>query len=365
MEAGARPGALVWVVCPTWAQAKEIHFDPLRAELPRAAVAAVHRNDMVITLRNGARIACKSADRIDALRGRGLAFAAIDEYQACSGELWTGVLRPALADCAGRALFCGTPQGMTGPLHEAYQRGVRGEPGWRSWRLTATSAGMLPAAEVEAARLEAERAGPTAMRLWAREWEADFASFTGSIFDAFDPELHVVDEVPLPSAYARTVVGLDFGFSESHPGVALVLGRTPDRRWWVCDEVAAVGKTVDWWSGELGRLHRSWGFKTAWADPSRPDSIAMLRRAAKGYSILEARNEVFGGIVSVATELECGRLRVARRCARLVAELPAYRWETDSHGNALEKPHKAFDDAIDACRYGIASEVQGRGLSWC
>lgn len=364
LEAVARPGSLSWIVTPTWAAGREIHFDALRTEVPRAMVSSVHRSDMVLTLRNGSRIACKSADRPDLLRGRGLHLVVVDEYQTCTApDLWSAVLRPALADTAGRALFLGTPMGRTGPLFEAYQRGVRDEPGWRSWRLTAAEAGMVPADEIAAARLEAEKSGPTALRLWAREWEADFSAFVGAVYgDAWDPRRHVVDEVPDPSAFGRCVVGLDFGFSESHPGVALVLGRTPDLRWWAVDELAETGRTADWWAAALRRLHDTWGFRTAWCDPSRPDSIVTLQRGAKGYAVREASNEVFNGIVAVATALETDRLRVHRRCERLIAELPAYRWETDSHGNALEKPHKAFDDANDCLRYGIASEGQARQL---
>ena len=54
----------------------------------------------------------RGADNYDSLHGDGLDFGVLEEYASMAPEAWNEVLRPALSDRFGRALFIGTPKGL-------------------------------------------------------------------------------------------------------------------------------------------------------------------------------------------------------------------------------------------------------------
>ena len=93
--------------------AKQIMWFDLLDAIPRDWV--VKQNDTFLTLKlvNGTRIELKGADSPDTLRGVGLNFLVLDEFQDMTRETWTQVLRPTLSDKMGRALFIGCVSGDT------------------------------------------------------------------------------------------------------------------------------------------------------------------------------------------------------------------------------------------------------------
>jgi hypothetical protein len=100
----------VFYVAPTYQQAKDIMWGVLK-ELGHEIIATAHENTSVLTLVNGRKIYLKGADRPDTLRGVGLAFLVVDEYADIKPNVWEQILRPALADVQGGAVFIGTPKG--------------------------------------------------------------------------------------------------------------------------------------------------------------------------------------------------------------------------------------------------------------
>ena len=59
----------------------------------------------------GCRIRLLGMDDPDAARGMKLRFAVLDEYADMPPRVWPEIIRPALADVRGGALFIGTPKG--------------------------------------------------------------------------------------------------------------------------------------------------------------------------------------------------------------------------------------------------------------
>jgi phage terminase large subunit len=66
----------------------------------------------------------------------------LDEYASTAPEPWTEVLRPALADKRGRALFIGTPHGYNifTDLHQA----ASCRPDWQVFQFTTEEGGNVP-----------------------------------------------------------------------------------------------------------------------------------------------------------------------------------------------------------------------------
>ena len=105
----ARPGQ-VFYVAPTQGQARDIMWQTL-LELGSPVISKSHINNLQIKLINGATISLKGADRPETMRGVSLKYLVMDEYADMKPEVWEQILRPALADQKGHAMFIGTPMG--------------------------------------------------------------------------------------------------------------------------------------------------------------------------------------------------------------------------------------------------------------
>src|SRR5438105_3531952 len=127
-------GRKVWYVAPTYRQAKRIAWNPLKQMTKPYWVKPPNETDLTIELISGGTISLRGADNYDSLRGEGLDFMVLDEYAAMAPEAWTEVLRPALADKEGGALFIGTPRGHNHffDLYEAAQS----QPNWAAFQFT-------------------------------------------------------------------------------------------------------------------------------------------------------------------------------------------------------------------------------------
>jgi len=94
----------------------------------------------------GARLYIIGADHPDALRGTYWDGAVLDEYAQIKPELWNEVIRPALADRSGWAVFIGTPKGQNA-FYEMFQRAQR-DPAWFSCLYRVDESGVLPPEEI-------------------------------------------------------------------------------------------------------------------------------------------------------------------------------------------------------------------------
>src|SRR6202163_5131998 len=119
-RAAWKPGRLVWYVAPTYKQAKRIAWKPLKQMTRPYWASKPNETDLTIELVCGGTISLRGADNYDSLRGDGLDFIVLDEYASMAPEAWNEVLRPALSDRLGRALFIGTPKGLN-HFHDLYQ----------------------------------------------------------------------------------------------------------------------------------------------------------------------------------------------------------------------------------------------------
>jgi len=95
----------------------------------------------------GARLYIVGADHPDALRGTYFDGAVLDEYAQIKKEIWDEIIRPALADREGWAIFIGTPKGQNS-FFEMYQRAQR-EESWFSCLYRVDESGVLPQSEID------------------------------------------------------------------------------------------------------------------------------------------------------------------------------------------------------------------------
>ena len=195
-----------WFIAPTYRQAKNIAWTILKDitfEYPMT-IESKNESELSIKFINGSIIELKGADNEDSLRGVGLTKANPDEFAFMKKEAWTEVIRPALTDRKGKAMFIGTPDGFN-YFYELYNKGLAEQDGFKSWFFKSLDSPYLDPAEIEAARSELDE------RTFRQEYEASFETSTGRIYYTFnrkenDAKQNLIKDLPI-------VLAVDFNVS--------------------------------------------------------------------------------------------------------------------------------------------------------
>ena len=169
----SRPKSQYAYIAPQRNQAKDIAWSYLKHYTDPIPGRAVNETELAITLPNGSRIRIYGADNPDALRGIYLDGVVLDEVAQMRPEVWGEIIRPALADRQGWAVFIGTPKGQN-LFHELYQHALI-SPGWfaRLWRADETN--IIPEAELVAVREELSSAQ------YRQEFLCDFSASSDDV----------------------------------------------------------------------------------------------------------------------------------------------------------------------------------------
>ena len=206
------PDRLVYYISPSYRMSKQIAWRKLSKKLKQLNwVTKANESELTLYLVNGSRIELKGADNYDSLRGVGLNFAVFDETADMEPGTWYEVIRPALSDQLGHALFIGTPKGHNW-FKDLYDFGVRGTPGWSSYTFTTLDGGRVSPEEIEAARRDLDA------RTFSQEYLATFENFQGRVAYNFDRNIHLKR---LDKPNTKIIhVGLDFNVN---PMCAVIL----------------------------------------------------------------------------------------------------------------------------------------------
>ena len=141
----------VFYVAPTQGQARDIMWQTL-LELAHPIVTSSHINNLQIKLVNGATISLKGADRPETMRGVSLKFLVMDEYADMKPEVFEQILRPALADQKGGALFIGTPMGRN-HFYDLYKYAeLEDDESYEAWHFTSYDNELLDPDEIDLAK---------------------------------------------------------------------------------------------------------------------------------------------------------------------------------------------------------------------
>jgi predicted phage terminase large subunit-like protein len=221
------PGGVFWWVAPNY---PEINNSRIWVNLKKACRDAgeISEQRKEIVLANGAMLAVRSADEPDTLRGPGLDGVFIDEAAMVEEEAWAEVLRPALADKQGWAMFGTTPKGKNW-LHKLWLRGQAQERGWESWQRPTEDNPLITASELE--DLEREL-GP---RSYAQEICARFTDIQGALWPGHYFEDHIWS-ADWPDAFEISAVAIDPSLGkQSKPGdySAIVFAGLARGRIWI------------------------------------------------------------------------------------------------------------------------------------
>jgi hypothetical protein len=232
-HAAKKPGSINWYISPSYRMSKQITWIQLVNKLSDLRwIKQKNEAELTIVLKNGSIISLKGADNWDSLRGVGLDFVVIDEFQDVPHQAWTEVIRPTLSDKQGKALFCGTPKGVGSWSHRLFTQAVH-EPNWNAWQFTTIEGGNVPQEEIDAARRDLDD------KTFAQEYLATFNTYSGVVYYNFDYKGTVV---PMSNKDVGVIhVGQDFNLSPMSSVIAQVT-RTGIH---VFDEIKLLGSNTE------------------------------------------------------------------------------------------------------------------------
>jgi hypothetical protein len=330
----------------------------------------IFETDLTIQLPNDSTVSLRGADSYDSLRGNGIDFVVLDEFASMKPEVWTDVLRPALADRRGRALFIGTPQGHN-HLFDRFEYAQSHED-WAGFHFKTIEGGHVSAEELAGAARELDE------RLYRQEFEASFESTAlGRAYHAFSREANV-----RPCTYTsggRLIWSLDFNVN---PMCSVIAQRSADRvevldeliiedanTWMACQRfwqrVQAYRHSygalaIDIYGDASGHQRRTSGTDTDWNLirqfflQLRGQAVIAVKAVSSNPGVRDRVNIVNSRLLSAAGE---SRLFLDPRCKELIADLERVCWLVDSLGQPtteLDKSDRTRTHASDALGYYLA-----------
>jgi predicted phage terminase large subunit-like protein len=226
----------VFYVAPTQGQARDIMWSTL-LELAHPVVKGSHINNLQITLINGATISLKGADRPETMRGVSLKFLVLDEYADMKPSVWETILRPALADQKGQALFIGTPMGRN-HFYDLYQYGSLGDdPTYKAWHFTSYDNPILDPEEIDVAKKS------MSSYAFRQEFMASFEAIGSEIFKeewvTFDEQEPEIGDyyIAVDLAGFSDVGSISKGQSSRLDSTAISVVKVNEEGWWVAEIV--------------------------------------------------------------------------------------------------------------------------------
>ena len=224
----------VFYVAPTQGQARDIMWQTL-LELGHGVIKGAHINNLQITLVNGATISLKGGDRPETMRGVSLKFLVLDEYADIKPAVWEQILRPALADQKGHALFIGTPMGRN-HFYELYKYAELGDDQtYKAWHFTSYDNPLLDPEEIDVAK---KSMSSFAFR---QEFMASFEAIGSEIFK--EEWVKVSEEEPDVGDYYiacdlagfEDVKSISQGKSNRLDSTAIAVVKVNEQGWWIAD----------------------------------------------------------------------------------------------------------------------------------
>jgi hypothetical protein len=242
-KAASEPNSQVWYVAPSYRMAKGIVWDQLKGKLKELRwIEASNEAELKLRLKNGSVIHLKGADNPDSLRGVGLNFIVLDEFQDIDKRTWTEVLRPTLSDKGGHAMFLGTPRGVGSFSHEMFVM-AQSTDGWGAHTFTTLDGGNVPESEIEEAKRDMDQ------RTFEQEYLATFNTYSGQVYYAFSRDYTVK---PCKGFDTREIhCGIDFNVDPMSVCVSVIENNVI----YFIDEIVMKGSNTDEVCDELKRRY--------------------------------------------------------------------------------------------------------------
>lgn len=350
-------------IAPTYAQAKRVAWEYLIFFTSNIPGAKANKQELTVTIprpgkdgkQDKIKIMLLGADNPDSLRGIYLDGCVLDEYAQCHPMIWGEIIRPALSDRKGWAIFIGTPKGEN-HFYKIYRdAGMLMEQG-RNWYRSvykADETGVLDEEELDDARATMSE------EEFEQEYLCSFnaaliGAYYGKYLRALEKKGHILDFGYEPDCPVRTY--WDLGISDT---TAIWFVQTVGNEIRVIDYIENSGVGIDWYIKEIQKKPYIYEF----SGHGIPHDGA-ARELGTGKSRQETmrelgllthvipRQSVADGIHAVRMLLQKNIYFHKTKCAKGLESLKNYQRKWDGKNNMfLDKPlHNWASNGSDAFR---------------
>lgn len=261
---------------------------------------------------------------------------------------WEEIIRPTLIDLQGGATFISTPNGFNHFYDLSLMEGK--DPDYKYFHFTSYDNPYLQIEELDKMRQEMGE------DRFAQEVMGEFRKREGLVYKDFSRQQHVIPELPMGLEVLYKYGGVDWG--HTHPCAIITILKDYTGSYWIADEFYKTGRT----ESEIIDKVVSLGFNKVFPDPENASGVSALRKA--GVNIREVKKgpgTVVSGVSKIQELLRQGRIRVVSSCTNVIQEFESYSYPDDKGKIADEKPLKENDDAMDAIRYVIMTDIDSPG----
>lgn len=240
-------------IAPTFGQAKRVAWDMLKDIVKNIPHTTINEAELRVDIHRGAdriRIILLGAENPGAIRGIYLDGVILDEFAEMDPIMWSQVIRPALSDRKGWAIFIGTPKGQNG-FYDIYQMAVSPEntdrENWFRALYKASTTEVIPLSELEAAKAIMSE------EEYEQEYECSFSAalvgaYYGKLMNKAEEEGRVT-KVP-HEVSQRVFTSWDLGVDDS---TAIWFGQQIGKEFRWIDYLEASGEGLDYYAKELAK----------------------------------------------------------------------------------------------------------------
>lgn len=265
-------------VAPLLKQAKDIQWSAMKAACKQLFISGgVQKNEaeLTITFPNNARIRLYGSEDPDALRGVYHHGIVLDEVAQMKAKLWDEVVKPALADKKGWALFIGTPKGFD-EFHRIYEGATRGwtmpdgtiykDPQWTSrlFRVDETGLPWLSEQEMMTQRIGISDA------TYRQEWLCDFTASADNVLITIDIVTAATQKIVHPSEVVSQprIMAVDVArYGDDRSCIVKRQGR------WMEDPIVKHGLNNMELADLVAREAREWKYDAIFVDAGRGEGV--------------------------------------------------------------------------------------------
>jgi len=347
-------------IAPYYNQAKNIAWDYLK-KYAKPFTEKINEAELKITLINGNTIRVFGADNPDALRGQYFDGVVLDEFADMRPRVWAEVIRPALADRNGWAVFIGTPKGHNA-FYDIYQA-ARKDDSWFALSLRASESGILTPEELS----DMQRA--MSEDQYNQEFEVSFdAAIIGAVYGkqmtAMDSENRIC-AVPYDHE-AEVYTAFDLGWGDS---TAIWWFQLVGREIHFIDYHEDFNQTVE----HYAKIIKEKSYNYARNGHFLPHDAGQGnthsgRTTAQLYQSLGVNNRILDR-GDVSQQIEDTRLALPRvwidgnKCSQGIECLKqySYKWNDERKTFSTNPDHSWASHGADAFRYAIQAIGQLKG----
>lgn len=198
---------------------------------------------------------------------------------------------------------------------------------------------------------------------YRRNYLGEWCLAEGAIFDFIEKGIHIVKRPYTSADYY--LAGIDYG--ASNPFACLLVGYSSGKysgegpRMWVekeffYDPKNQRQKTNTEFARDVDNFLRDYPVKHIYIDPSAASFKVELRRM--GYTILDADNDVYNGIMTLTNVLKEGTLTILEGCTNLIREMEGYVWDPAKSARGEDAPLKRDDHCF--CQGTLIDTEKGK-----